>query len=474
MSKSRIVIRNGQVVTMDPAVGILPKGDVLIEDGRIAAVAPELPAVDAEEIDGLGHIVAPGLIDTHRHTWQTQMRAICADWTLIDYFFGIRLSVSPAYTADDVYLGNRLGALEALNAGVTTILDFSHCNNTPEHSDAAVKGLRDTSIRAVFAYGFFDSSPMAPQHFTDHTQRIADFERVAAMHFPATDDLLTLGVALTEVGLVPLRCTKAEVEAARARDALIVCHTGSVWSMPTGIAELDAAGLLGPEQVHVHCNALSEADWDILGRARAKLSISPETELNMGMGRLAFRAAAQRGIKPTLSADVMSLNSGDLFHQLRMALAFKRWADTEDLNLAGSDPTQVSTTAAQALEWVTVNPAEAIRLQDRVGSITVGKRADLILVGGSGISQHPHIDPVGTLAFQTSAADVRTVLVDGKVVKRDGVLQGVDLAELTSRAEVSAHGVLERIRAGGAQLPGTDPAVLDLLIAVATANLSDI
>ncbi len=431
MSSNRIVIRGGQVVTMDPAVGTLPQGDVLIEDGRIAAVGPALPEVDAEEIDAGGHIVAPGLIDTHRHTWQTQMRAVCADWTLIDYFFGIRLSISPAYTADDVYLGNRLGALEALDAGVTTILDFSHCNNTPDHSDAAVKGLRDSGIRAVFGYGFFDSSPMSPQHFTEHAQRVADFERVAATHFPAGDDLLTLGVALTEVGLVPLRYTKAEVEAARAHDALIVCHTGSVWSMPSGVAELDAAGLLGPEQVHVHCNALSEADWDVLGRTRAKLSISPETELNMGMGRLVFREAEQRGIKPTLSTDVMSLNSGDLFHQLRLAVAFKRWADTEEINLAGADPMQVSTTAAQALEWVTVNPAEAMRLQDRIGSIKVGKRADVILVGGPGISQHPHIDPVGTLAFQTSAADVRTVLVDGRVVKRDGALQGVDLAELT-------------------------------------------
>ncbi|OBK27259.1 amidohydrolase family protein [Mycobacterium asiaticum] len=473
MPDSRIVVRGGQIVSMDPELGVLPRGDVLIEDGRIAAVGPSLPAIDAEEIDARGHIVAPGLVDTHRHTWQTQMRAICADWTLLDYFFGIRLSVSPAYTADDVYLGNRLGALEALNAGVTTILDFSHCNNTPEHSDAAVKGLRDSGIRAVFAYGFFDSSPLVPQHFTEHDQRRADFERVAATHFRSADDLLTLGVALTEVGLIPLRHTRAEIETARAHDALVVCHTGSVWSMPTGVAELDAAGLLGPEQIHVHCNALSDTEWDVLARAKAKLSISPETELNMGMGRLVFRAAEQRGIKPTLSADVMSLNSGDLFHQLRMALAFKRWADSEDVNLAGGDPQQVSTTVSQALEWVTVNPAEAMRLHERVGSITVGKRADLILVGGPGISQHPHLDPVGTLVFQTGPGDVRTVLVDGKVVKRDGVLQGVDLTELTARAEASAQAVLQRIRDRGAQLPGTDPAMLELLLALSTANLAD-
>jgi cytosine/adenosine deaminase-related metal-dependent hydrolase len=123
MPERRIVVRGGHLVTMDPALGTIPQGDVLIEDGDITAVATSLPALDAEVIDARGHIVAPGLIDTHRRTWQSQMRALCADWTLGDYFYGIRLAVSPAYTAEDVYLGNRLGALDALNAGVTTILD---------------------------------------------------------------------------------------------------------------------------------------------------------------------------------------------------------------------------------------------------------------------------------------------------------------------------------------------------------------
>jgi cytosine/adenosine deaminase-related metal-dependent hydrolase len=131
----------------------------------IAAVAPSLEVADAEVIDATGHLVLPGLVDTHRHTWQSLARGICGDWTLGDYYFGIRLAISPAYTADDVRLGNRLGALDALNAlnalnaGVTTLLDFSHCNNTPDHSDAAVLGLRDTGIRAAFCYCFFESSP---------------------------------------------------------------------------------------------------------------------------------------------------------------------------------------------------------------------------------------------------------------------------------------------------------------------------
>jgi cytosine/adenosine deaminase-related metal-dependent hydrolase len=178
---------------MDPAIGDLPVGDVLIEDGVIVAVAH----------------------------WQTQLRAICADWTLIDYVFGIRLAISPAYRADDVYLGNRRGAVEALNAGVTT------------------------------------------NHFTEHRQRLADFGRVADGALDGSGGLLTLGAALTELTIVPFEAVRAEVEAARERSALVVAHTGCIWSQPSGVGELAAAGLLGPDQVHVHCNTLTDA-----GRAR--------------------------------------------------------------------------------------------------------------------------------------------------------------------------------------------------------------
>ncbi len=154
MARHRVVLRGGNVLTMDPHLGNLPRGDVLIEDGVIAAVAPDLSVDEAETGDVAGDIVAPGMIDTHRHAWQTQLRALYAGWTLADYLFGIRLGVSPAYLAEDVQLGSHLGTLDALNSGVTTILDFSHCNNTREHADASITGLRDAGIRAVFGYGF--------------------------------------------------------------------------------------------------------------------------------------------------------------------------------------------------------------------------------------------------------------------------------------------------------------------------------
>ena len=457
---------------MDPNIGQLPQGDVLIEDGVIRAVEPSLGEVDAEVIDATGHIVAPGLIDTHRHTWQTQMRALCTDWTLTDYLFGIRFSVSPAYTPQDVHLGNLLGAVDALESGVTTILDFSHCNNTPEHADAAINGLQDAGVRAVFGYGFFESNPMAPPHFSEHSARLKDFARLADTYFPSRSGLLTLGVALTEVGVIPLSATAAEVAAARDRSAIQVTHTGCVWTLPNGITELDAAGLIGPDQVHVHCNTLTEEEWRILARNGAKVSISVETELNMGMGRPAFAACERHGIAPTLSCDIVSLNSGDLFAQLRQGLGFKRWADTEAVNLAGADPERVSTTALEALRWSTVNAADALGLGDRIGSLTPGKQADVIIVGGPGTSQHPVLDAAGTLIFQTSTRDVRTVLVAGRTVKRDGVMTDVDLPTLLTWAENSAEEVMARVHASVPAFPPVPPGGFTVIRDMASAHLT--
>jgi cytosine/adenosine deaminase-related metal-dependent hydrolase len=446
---ARLLIQGGHVLTMDPDVGPdlgdLPDGDVLVEGERIAAIGVGLAVDDAEILDARGCVVLPGLIDTHRHTWQTQLRGLCADWTLDDYFWGMRLTISPVYSADDVWIGNHLGALEALDAGVTTLLDFSHCNNSPEHADAAVQGLRDAGIRALFAYGFFASSPDHPA-FPTHAARLADFERVARVH---GGGLVTVGAALTEVGMIPWSDTTAEIAAARAAGARMVAHTGCVWGLPVtrGIREMHAESLLGPDQVHVHCNALDGDEWAMLARAGAHVSISPETELNMGMGRLAFGRCRAHGIRPTVSCDIVSLNSGDLFTQLRLALAYQRFADNDPINQSGAMPRELTWTAREALRWATIDGAAACGMDARIGSLRAGKAADLIVVGGDAFAQHPRLDPAGSLVFQTTARDVRTVLVGGRIVKRDGTLVGVDRSRLLARAEESARNVIARARA---------------------------
>lgn len=456
MSVHRILVRNGHVLTMDPKLGDFESADVLIEDGEIVAVGPSLPVTDAEIVEAGGHLVLPGLIDTHRHTWQSLVRGICGDWTLGDYFFGIRQGISPEYRPEDVHLGNLYGAVDALNAGVTTLLDFSHCNNTPDHSDAAVQGLQESGIRAAFSYGFFESSPGASQ-FGEHEARIRDFHRIADTYFSSGDGRITLGVALSELFTLPWGHSVKEISAARERAHLLVNHAGCVFGSPlcTGIVEMDELGLLSSDMVHVHCNSFGDAEWEALARSGGKVSISVQTEMNMGFGRPVFERCRSHGIAPTMSADVVSLNSGDLWHELRFGLSCARADRADHVLSAGAMPDTVSIPAREALNWSTVNAADAMGLGDRIGSLTPGKRADLILVGGHGFEQHPRIDPYATLVFQTTAADVKTVIIDGRIVKRDGALTGTDHATLAARADSASARILGRVHDAGRVLPGT-------------------
>ena len=470
----RVVLRGGYVLSMDEEIGELPGGDVLVEDGRIAAVGQRIDVEDAEELDVSGHVVMPGFVDTHRHTWQTPFRGVCADWTLEDYFRGIRQTISPRCSAEDVYAGNYVGALEALEAGVTTILDFSHCNNTPEHADAALTGLRDAGIRAIFAYGYFPAPAPEPV-FTDHDQRLADARRIRSSELTSDDGLITMGLALTEVGLLPFEQTIAEARSAEELAVPSVLHTGCSWGSPVteGIPELDRHGLLGPGQVHVHCNTLDDRDFRRLADNDCKVSSSPETEIQMGMGHPVIRRALEHGMRPGLSCDVMSSNSGDMFSQMRLGLQFERCMRNDTFNARNLMPDRLDLTVRDALRWGTANGAHAMGLEKRIGSLKPGKQADVIVIGGRRLNVVPMADPVGCLVAQANASNVQHVLVAGRFVKRDGELVGVDLDRAVSLARDASERVLGAVAADGQPLlPPAPDGFADFLNTMAAQNLA--
>lgn len=473
-SGERTLITGAYLVTLDRELGEIPGGEVLIEGDAIAAVGTGLGVTDAEVLDASGSIVVPGFVDTHRHTWQTCFRGVCADWTLRDYFRGVRQRISPNCAAEDVYAGNWVGALEALDAGVTTILDFSHCMNTPEHADAALAGLRDAGIRALFGYGYFPA-PTEATPFAEHEMRIADARRIREDELASDESLVTMGIALTETGLLPFDATLAEIASAREMEVPVVLHTGCSWGSPVteGIPELAHHGLLGPEQVHVHCNTLDERDFDRLAEADCKISASPETELQMGMGHPVISRALARGMRPSLSCDVISSNSGDMFAQMRLGLQFER-AMANDVHIGRNTMVETLTLGTRdALEWGIANGAHAIGMEDRIGSITPGKQADLAVIGGSRLNMIPTADPVGTLVQQANSSNVDHVLVAGRFVKRDGALVGVDLDRARRLAEESSQRVLAAATAdGGPLLPPADPSFDDAINAMASANLA--
>lgn len=463
----KTLIKDGHVLSMDPGIGELERGAVLIEGDRIVAVERELGEVDAEVIDAGGAVVLPGFVDTHRHTWQTALRAICSDWTLFDYTIGMRMTLSPRCSAEDVYVGNYSGALEALDAGVTTILDFSHCNNTPEHADRAIEGLADAGIRALFAYGYFHP-PMADPHFTSHAMRIEDSRRVHREMDSLATDLLTMGVSLTEPGLVPFGETRAEVETARDLGVVMATHTGCVWSLPTGLDQFAAHDLLGPDMVHVHCNTCTDEEWELLRQSNAKISTSPETEIQMGMGHPPIRRALDLGLTLSLSCDVMSGNSGDMFSQMRMGLQFARCMDNDVFNAERDDPSELSYSVRDALTWATTNGAKAIGMDDRIGSLTPGKQADVIVVGPGNdrLNMIAPANPVGAVVTQANASNVQAVFVAGKAIKRDGRLVDVDFSRVRRMIEESCEGILSRTVADGPILPEPRPTFKDLAAAL--------
>ena len=470
----RILLRGGYVLSMDEALGELPSGDVLIEDGKIVAVDARIDIEGAEIVDVAGHVVMPGFVDTHRHTWQTPFRGLCADWTLEDYFRGIRMTISPNCSAEDVYAGNYVGALEALDAGVTTILDFSHCNNTPEHADGALQGLSDAGIRAIFAYGY-SPAPSAEPAFAEHGDRLADARRIREQNLASDDGLVTMGVALTEVGLLPFEQTIAEARSATELAVPSVLHTGCNWgSLATeGIPELDHHGLLSSDQVHVHCNTLDDRNFRRLAANDCKVSSSPETEIQMGMGHPVIGRALELGMRPSLSCDVMSSNSGDMFSQMRLGLQFERCMRNDAFNARNLMPERLDLTVRDALRWATANGAHTIGLEHRVGSLTAGKQADVIVVGGRRLNMVPMADPVGCLVAQANPGNVRHVLVAGRFVKRDGELVGLDLDRAIDLAETACERVLATITSGEQPLLAPTPeGFTDMINTMAAQNLA--
>jgi 5-methylthioadenosine/S-adenosylhomocysteine deaminase len=372
-----------------------------------------------------------------------------------------------------VYAGNYVGALEALDAGVTSILDYSHCNNTPAHADAGIAGLRDAGIRAVYAYGYYPA-PVTEPAFVSHDQRIADARRVQAEHFSSADGLLTMGVAITETGLLPWEDTAAEVRSAGELGVLLTAHTACVWGSQStmGIRELQAHGLLDAAQVHVHCNALSEDELLLLADAGAKVSSTPETELQMGMGHPVIGRALALGMKPTLGCDIVSLNAGDMFAQMRIGLQFERSMQNDTVIASGEMPATLRLGVRDALRWATMNGAEALGLGTRIGSLSPGKQADLILVGGEALNMTPRPEPVGSVVVQANASNVDTVLVAGRIVKRAGVLVGVDPASVRRLADASRERIFSAVAAKGPLLPPEPEGFTEALNQLAEANLA--
>ena len=400
---------------MDPQIGDIYGGDVLLEDDRIAAVAPSIDAGDAEVIDATNCVVMPGFIDSHRHTWETVIRGIAPDVSLAGYFDIVLDQLAPAYRPEDVYAGNYLGSLEALDAGITTVLDWSHINNTPEHADEAIRGLRDANLRSVYCYGNPNTS-LADWWYTSALEAPEDIRRVREQYFSSDDGLITLAMGTRGPGPYAGR-----------------------FSMVKQLSELN---LLGSDTTYIHCNYLSDEEFQLIADTGGKVSISPMVEMAMGHGTPPTAKALQHGLRPSLSIDVVTTVPGDMFTQMRFLWAQDRLLAHEAAFAAETDVTGLLS-SRDVLEFATIEGARVCGLEDRTGSLTPGKQADVVVIRCDHTNTYPVIDPVSTVVLQADTRNIDMVFVGGRLVKRDGALVGADLRRARDLAEASLDHLLQ-------------------------------
>lgn len=443
----RILIRGGHVLSMDPNIGDLDQADVFIEDGQIAAVQPSIEA-DAEVIDASGRIVIPGFIDTHRHTWETAIRSCAPNATLDDYFVEVLDTFAPLYRAEDVYASNLAGSLECLNAGITTLVDWSHINNTPDHPDAAVSALKETGIRAQYAYGSANTS-LAKYWFNSAEVIPADdVRRIRETYFSGDDGLLTMGLATRGPGFTQDDVVKAEWGLARELGIPLTVHVamGRLAGRYAMVEQLDRLGLLGPDTTYIHCCYFSDHEWQRVADTGGTISVAAQVELQMGHGWPPVNKSYQFGFRPSLSVDVVTTVPGDMFTQMRAAFGAERSRVNATCWEANTMVPETMLTARQMLEMATINGAHVAGLEDKTGSLTPGKRADVVLVDARGINVAPVIDPVASVVLCADVSNIETVIVDGVVRKQDGKLVA-DVDGARAKVEAARDFLVEAARA---------------------------
>jgi cytosine/adenosine deaminase-related metal-dependent hydrolase len=425
-----LVFRKGLVITMDGGHRVLKDCDVLVLDGLIKEIGSQIKAPDgALEIDASGGIVMPGMIDTHRHMWQTAMRAYGADWTLSQYFVWYYLEHGRKFRPQDIYAGNLLSAIEAIDAGVTTSVDWSHGLQTTDHADAAVDALEAVNGRFVLAYGNIQKGPWewsADPAFKDFYRR----------RFDGKGDMLGFQMAFDVTG-DPEFPERAAFAVARDLGVAVTTHSG-VWGA-TGddsIRLMHENDCMGPTTVFVHASTLSDDSYHRIAASGGSASVSTESEQSAGQGYPSSWKLRQFDIPISLSQDTSVWWSADLFTAMRTTIGADRSRQHFEAKRDGDTVTHLDLRCEEVLHWATRGGAVALGLDSKVGSLEVGKRADLVLLkNDESPVMLPILNPYGHVVMQAQRAEVDTVVIDGNLVKHEHRLLGVDLARARAVVE---------------------------------------
>ena len=423
----RSLIRGASIITMD-AQGDLPQGDILITGETLTEIAPRIHVDDAEVIDGSGYIVIPGLVNAHMHTWQTALRGLASNWTLLEYFRKMHAGLATVFEPQDLYIATLVGALNQINCGTTTLADWCHNNPTPQSNDAAIAGLLASGIRAAFFHGTPKPDPLPGQRpFWEVPHPRAEIERLLKAH--QGRPLLSVQAAVLGPHYSTLDVAMHDFAMAKELGLIASLHQGGGPARtPDGWDKLEAAGLLGDHINIVHGHALSDEQLKRFCELGMSFSAAPESEMTQGHGYPITGRLRTFGRAPSLGVDLESSISGEMLVQARVALGMQRSLDNAaHRDLHGSVPSTSTVTTREALSWVTIEGARMLNQADRIGSLASGKQADLVMIRATDLNMQPVHDAVNSVVMQTSLANIDSVMVAGQWKKRGGQLLGVDL-----------------------------------------------
>jgi len=442
----KTLLKNGIVLTLDKKVGNFHQADVLIEGTKIAALSPNLNAEGAQVIDASDMIVMPGFVDTHRHVWEGILRNIGTDVPLegdASYLSLILNTLAPVYRPEDAYVGNLVGLYGAIDAGITTILDWSHIQATREHADAVIKALQESGMRAVFAYGY----PWWKYPDENQDKWIRD---VARQYFSSKEQLLTFAIAPPGPEFAPFDATKSQWELARELDVRITVHVGVGTAGKLGkLGEMGRAGLLKDDTTYIHCTTLSDDEIKMIVDTGGTVSLASPVEMLMGHGMPPIQRFLDRGLRPSLSIDVETNVPNDMFTQIHSIISLQH-AMIFDRKLAGKRNLPPFMTSRDVIECATIEGARANGLAHKTGTLTPGKEADLIMLRTDRPNILPVNDPIGAVVWGMDTSNVDSVFVAGKALKRNGQLLNVDLENLRRMAYQSRDYVVAQ---SGFRLP---------------------
>jgi 5-methylthioadenosine/S-adenosylhomocysteine deaminase len=459
--KRRYVIRGGSVMSMDPSVGDLERGDVLIEGKEIKAIGPNLHAGDAGEIDARGKIVMPGFIDTHHHLFETALRSFLANGILINdssgspssnptYFEYILGKFAPVYRPQDVYISELFGGLAQLAGGVTTCHDISQIHHSRDHSDAAIQALFDTRRRA--ALGYFESAGGVAGN--EYPQ---DAFRIKKQWFSSSDQLVHM-IMGGEVYLGEPTYTKAW-DIGRQLGLQVAAHILSPFGIRPILDDL-AAGTggeknnigLGPDNLFIHMTGMSDFGWQKVKEKGVQVSIAFPIEMNMRHGIPPMLKMQQLGMEPSLSSDVEVTMTADFFTQMRSAMTMQRMVVNQMILEQGTflppflDQWPIPSgdkppllTVRDVLRFATINGAKHLRLDSKTGSLKPGKEADIIILDATAPNVAPLNSVPGAVVSLMDTSNVETVIVAGKIRKWKGQLLDVDMRHLRRQLESSRN-----------------------------------